>query len=79
MMWTPHYYQEWSTRRSEVMELKTVADAIGYACRHGIAYVVETTDRLGDEALRRQVAPAVDYSNARYAVLRTAALCSTGR
>jgi hypothetical protein len=45
VMWSPSFYEQWSTRSREVSELRTNEDYISYAKEHGIKYVVlSTTD-----------------------------------
>jgi hypothetical protein len=45
VMWSPSFYEQWSTRNREVSELRTNEEYISYAKEHGIKYVVlSTTD-----------------------------------
>ena len=75
VMWTPSYYQEWASRRADAATLRTVDEVLAYGCSHGIAVVVETTDRLRDPVLRQRLQAAIAYSNTDYVVLRPARLC----
>ncbi len=76
VMWTPHYFQEWSTRRVEAAALRSVDDVINYACKKRIDYVVESDERMADPELRRRLESGIRYANARYSVLAVASLCA---
>ncbi|MBB2202086.1 hypothetical protein [Gluconacetobacter tumulisoli] len=41
VMWAPAYYWTWRTRLTEIKALNTLTERLGYAARHGIAYVVD--------------------------------------
>ncbi|MEJ1978051.1 MAG: hypothetical protein WDN49_20000 [Acetobacteraceae bacterium] len=75
VMWTPHYYQEWSKRRSEVIGLQTVDAVLAYACAKGIDYLVETPDRVRNDDVSRLVQHGIVFTNDKYVILRTSALC----
>ena len=57
VMWMPRFYDQWKARRTEVSQLHGLADALAYACRRGISYVVadlrpgEFTTRAADGGL----------------------------
>ena len=74
VMWTPHYFAEWSKRREEVLGLKTVRSVTTYACTKGIAYVVETPDRLSSGEMLSQNAAV--YRNEKFVVFEMAPICA---
>ena len=49
VLWTPSYYATWWPRVSEVMALRTLADKVAYARRHGIDYVVDACPNDADD------------------------------
>jgi hypothetical protein len=69
VMWSPSYYWTWRTRVHEVEQLGALADRVGYACSHGIDFVV----------VRKAGLPTfsgnIVYQNSRLAIVRVPSNC----
>ena len=69
VMWSPSYYWTWRTRVHEVEQLGDLADRVGYACNHGIDFVVVRTAGLSTSSEN------IVYQNSRLAIVRVPADC----
>jgi hypothetical protein len=69
VMWSPSYYWTWRTRVHEVEQLGDLADRVGYACSHGIDFVVVRKAGLSTTSEN------IVYQNSRLAIVRVPADC----
>jgi hypothetical protein len=69
VMWSPSYYWTWRTRVHEVEHLGDLADRLGYACSHGIDFVVIRKAGLSTSSEN------MVYQNSHLAIVRVPADC----
>jgi hypothetical protein len=69
VMWSPSYYWTWRTRVRAVEQLGDLADRVGYACSHGIDFVVVRKAGLSTSSEN------IAYQNSQLAIVRVPTDC----